>query len=86
MLKRIYVDNFRCLVDFELCFDDIHLFLGPNGSGKSTVFEALRKIQAFVSRAAEVAEIFEPHDLTRFMNSPMQTFELEIEGNGGRYK
>lgn len=86
MLKRIYVDNFRCLVDFELCFDDIHLFLGPNGAGKSTVFEVLRKIQAFVSRAEEVAEVFEPHDLTRFMNSPQQTFELEIEGNGGRYK
>lgn len=48
MLKRIYIDNFQCLVNFELNFDSINLFLGGNGSGKSTVFEVLRKIQTFV--------------------------------------
>ena len=48
MLKRIYIDNFRCLVNFELNVDAINLFLGGNGSGKSTVFEALRKIQNFI--------------------------------------
>ena len=30
MLKRLYVDNFRCLEDFELNFDSINLFLGDN--------------------------------------------------------
>jgi AAA15 family ATPase/GTPase len=48
MLKRIYIDNFRCLVNFELNFDSINLFLGGNGSGKSTVFEALRKLQSLL--------------------------------------
>ena len=49
MLKRIYIDNFRCLVDFELELDEVNLFVGLNGSGKSSVFDLLRKIQGFVS-------------------------------------
>jgi len=86
MLKRIYIDNFRCLVNFDLSVDNINLFLGPNGSGKSTVFEALRKIQAFVTGDDKVNALFEPHDLTGWQTSPIQTFELEISGNGGIYK
>jgi predicted ATPase len=37
MLKRIYVDNFRCLVNFELKLDRVNLLLGRNGTGKTTV-------------------------------------------------
>ena len=44
MLKRIYINNFRCLVNFELKLDGLSLFLGANGSGKSTVFAALLNI------------------------------------------
>ena len=85
MLKRIYIDNFRCLVNFELDFDAINLFLGANGSGKSTVFEVLQKIQAFVSGDSKVEAIFKPADCTRWQTSQIQRFELEILGNGGSY-
>jgi len=86
MLKRIYIDNFRCLVNFELSVDSINLFLGTNGAGKTTVFEVLRKIQAFVSGDGKVDAIFKSVDCTRWQTSPIQSFELEIEGNGGMYK
>jgi predicted ATPase len=86
MLKRIYIDNFRGLVNFELNVDSINLFLGGNGSGKSTVFEALRKIQTFISGDVKVEEIFKASDCTRWQNSPIQKFELEISGNGSHYK
>jgi energy-coupling factor transporter ATP-binding protein EcfA2 len=86
MLKRIYIDNFRCLVNFELDLDSINLFLGSNGAGKSTVFEVLHKIQAFVSGDSKVEEIFKSTDCTRWQTSPIQRFELEILGNGGSYK
>ncbi len=58
MLKRIHIDNFRCLVNFELNFDSINLFLGGNGSGKSTVFEVLRKLQSFILGDAKLEAIF----------------------------
>ena len=86
MLKRIYIDNFRCLVNFELSLDPINLFLGSNGSGKSTIFDVLRKIQTFIGGSDKVMGLFKPADLTRWQTSPIQTFELEIEGNSGTYR
>jgi energy-coupling factor transporter ATP-binding protein EcfA2 len=86
MLKRIYIDNFRCLVNFELQFDSINLFLGENGSGKSTVFDVLQKIQTFAIAGNKANEIFRAWDCTRWQTLPIQSFELEIEVNGGVYK
>ncbi|NES24847.1 MAG: AAA family ATPase [Symploca sp. SIO3E6] len=86
MLKRIYIDNFRCLVNFELNFDSINLFLGANGTGKSTVFEVLQKLQAFISGDSKVEGIFKSVDCTRWQTSQVQRFELEILGNEGCYK
>lgn len=49
MLKRIYINNFRCLVNFELNLESINLFLGANGSGKTTVFDVfIVQINPFV--------------------------------------
>jgi AAA15 family ATPase/GTPase len=86
MLKRIYIDNFRGLVNFEISFDSINLFLGGNGSGKSTVFEALRKIQTFINGDQKIESIFKSSNCTRWQNIPVQKFELEIDGNSGIYK
>jgi AAA15 family ATPase/GTPase len=92
VLKRIYIDNYRCLVNFELKIDSISLFLGKNSSGKTTVFEVLLKIQKFILgdpqngwKYYQVSELFERDCLTRWQNSLIQRFELEIEGNGGVY-
>jgi len=92
MLKRIYINNFRCLVNFELKLDGLSLFLGANGSGKSTVFEVLIKLQKFILGEDfsldnyRVQDLFEKSELTRWQDSPVQNFELELEGNGGIYK
>ncbi|NEQ67886.1 MAG: AAA family ATPase [Symploca sp. SIO2D2] len=89
MLKRIYIDNFRCLVNFEMKFEDhISLFLGANGSGKTTVFEVLRKLRKFIigDGDAKVLQVFPKTDLTRWETRLIQKFELDLEGNGGVYK
>ncbi|MEB3122007.1 MAG: AAA family ATPase [Snowella sp.] len=86
MLKRLYVDNFRCLLDFELNFDSINLFLGDNGAGKSTVFDVLEKLQLLITSGDAVEEIFKQSDFTRWRSNEKQTFELEVSGNNGHYK
>jgi len=92
MLKRIYVNNFRCLVNFELTVAGLNLFMGSNGSGKTTVFEVLRKLQQFIlgdqafQQDYKVSDLFASKDLTRWQKSNIQKFELDIEGNGGIYK
>jgi ABC-type cobalamin/Fe3+-siderophores transport system ATPase subunit len=86
MIKKIYADNFRCLVNFEFSPGPVSLVLGPNGSGKSSVFDLLGKIQRFLDGEAKVTELFPESDLCRWQTARTQTCELELEGNGGVYK
>ena len=68
MLKRIYVNNFRCLVNFELKLDRLNLLLGQNGTGKTSVFDVLHRIQQFVAGNAKVLTVFPSADLTRWLS------------------
>lgn len=86
MIKRIYADNFRCLVNFEFSPGPVSLLLGPNGSGKSSVFDLLAKIQRFIDGEGKVTELFVGSDLCSRQKKKTQTFELELEGNGGVYR
>ena len=86
MLKKMYVDNFRCLVNFELSFDTIDLLLGSNGSGKTAVFDVLRRIQLFLGRKDEMSNLFPAESLTRWQQNPVQHFEIYVSGNGGIYR
>jgi len=85
MLRRIYIDNFRCLVNFELRLDRIALLLGPNGSGKSSLLDALWGVQEFVLEGARVEDAFPPSSLTRWQTLDAQRFELEFEDGEDRY-
>ncbi len=44
MLKRLYVDNFKCLVNFEFKPGAFTLLLGDNGSGKSAVMDVVNRL------------------------------------------
>ncbi len=79
MLTRLYVDNFRCLENFELALEEKNVFLGANGSGKTTVFEVLRRIQALVARSRRVDELFPPEDLSIGRGRREQRVELELQ-------
>lgn len=41
LIKRVRIQNFRCLKDVTIAFDGVTTFIGPNGVGKSTVLRAL---------------------------------------------
>jgi len=41
MIKSIWVDNFKSLVDFELTLEKFTCLVGLNGAGKSTVLQAM---------------------------------------------
>jgi len=78
MLQRLYIDNFHCLVNFELRLGPINLLLGANGSGKSSVFDALRRLQDFLIGGARVHDSFPSRSLTRWDTRSLQSFELEL--------
>src|ERR1039457_814635 len=83
MLTRLYIDNFRCFVDFEFKPARRQLILGANGSGKSSFLDALLFLRQFVTKG----EIFE-HFLaqrTRWLGQSQLTFQLEATLDGSRY-
>ena len=86
MLKRIYVDNFKCLVNFELNLDSKNLFLGTNGVGKSTVLYVLSKLQRFLTRNEKIVDVFPPKEKTLWQQKNIQLFELDVVSNEGLYK
>lgn len=85
MLKRVYVDNFRCLVNFELKLDRVNLLLGGNGTGKTTVFEVLYRLQQFLAGNAKILAVFPGGELTRWQSSTTQRFELELQAGEADY-
>jgi len=74
MLKRLYIDNFRCFVNFEYKPERKQLLLGSNGSGKSSLLEAIRAIKDFIQGAESP---FTQSTRTRWQDSPFQVFEVE---------
>jgi len=79
MLKRVYIDNFRCFVNFELALGQEQLILGLNGSGKSTLLDALRALKTLVTGDAQPDLLFPYSSRTRWQSLPQQTFELQVD-------
>ena len=87
MLRRIYISNFRNLINFECQPNDLCLLLGPNGSGKSSVFDVLTKLRSYIVDNANISDVFPATDFNRWQQDSeiKQVFELDIEANGGLY-
>ncbi|HZB89658.1 MAG TPA: ATP-binding protein [Terracidiphilus sp.] len=74
MLKRLYIDNFRCFVNFEFKPGQKQLLLGPNGSGKSSLLDAILFVKWFIEGGENR---FTQSTLTRWQDRPLQVFEIE---------
>lgn len=83
MIKKLYVHNFRCLVNFEISFDAYGVLCGPNGSGKSSVFDALTIIRDLASGDAVLGgdgpRDIQSLDLCNWLDSGVQEFELHLK-------
>jgi predicted ATPase len=85
MLTRLYVNNFRCMVNFECNFKHTQLILGPNGGGKTTLFDVLAILRDFSVWGHPMDQVLVGFSRTRWQDVPEQTFELDVSGNGGLY-
>ena len=83
MLTRIYVDNFRCFVNFEYKPEMKQLLLGANGSGKSSLLEAIRCVKSFI---AGEENRFTQSTRTRWQNRPLQVIEVDAHLDRNEYK
>lgn len=86
MLKHLYVDNYKCMVNFEFIPAQLNLLLGRNGSGKSTVFEVLAKVRDVALGRSDVLSAFTRTSRTRWDSRPLQTFDIQEAQASGTYK
>ena len=80
MIKRIYVDNYKCLVNFELALEELSLLLGPSGVGKTAVLDVVFALRRLLSGDARLtdADVFPTRTLTRWQSRNLQVFELQV--------
>ena len=86
MLARLYVDNYRCLVNFEFQPTRKQLIIGSNGTGKSTVLDVLSLLRDFSCRGIDCDNRLVGETKTRWQPGvEKQRFELVVDGNGTNY-
>jgi putative AbiEii toxin of type IV toxin-antitoxin system len=85
MLKRIFADNFRALVNFEFRPGSLSLLLGGNGSGKTSVFDVLGKLRDLIVLGLRAGELFTA-TRTVWETREVQRFEIDLDGNDGTFR
>ncbi len=80
MITRLYVDNYKGLVNFELRLQELTLLLGPNGVGKTSVLDMMFALRRLLSGEAKVSDpdIFPTRTLTRWQSRETQVFEVDV--------
>lgn len=89
MITRLYVDNYRCFVNFEWKPGKLALILGDNGAGKTAVLDVVWALRGLVIDEVQLNEAFPESTRTRWGElRPDQTFELDVllGGNVLRYR
>jgi len=81
MIKRLYVDNYKCLVNFELQLEELTLLLGPNGVGKTAVLDVIFALRELLAGTRKVTDknVFPSATLTRWQSRAVQVFEVDVE-------
>lgn len=84
MLERLEVDNYKCLVGFEIDLDELTLLLGVNGTGKSSVLDVVLAIRQLLSGGCRVtdATVFPASTLTRWDDGRRQSVEMRVRLGG----
>jgi len=80
VITRLYVDNYKSLVNFEIKLAELTLLLGPNGVGKTSVLDVMFALRQLLSGIAKVTDpdVFPTSRLTRWQKRDVQVFELDV--------
>ena len=88
MLTRLYADNYKCFVNFEMRFGDATLLLGTNGAGKSSVLDVVYRLKQLLVGGRPVGdrEAFPASTRNLWAERELQTIALEAELDGERFE
>jgi predicted ATPase len=88
MIKKLYVNNFKCLQNFELDLNNLNsiFLLGKNGSGKTTIFEVLEIFQKIGQGITSLQELISVESFSFGNQKAPVHFEIEVELNNQTFK
>ncbi len=93
MVTKLYVNNFRSLVAFNIEFNTMNVLCGVNGAGKSSVFDAIQFVSLlatgncfFGEESDDNGRTISKLDFTNWINSSTQEFEIELKYNNSTFK
>ncbi len=84
MITELYIDNFRCLVNFEISLARNQLWLGANGTGKSSVLDVMRSLRNMMT-GGDVGDNFPTDGLTKWQSKCEQVFRVTAQLGTDRY-
>lgn len=81
MLKSMYVDNYKRMVNFSINFESLTVLVGSNGMGKTSLVDVLYAIRRILSGDAKVTDpsVFPSSTLTRWQGRSIQVFVLKVD-------
>ena len=84
VIERVYIHNYKCLVNFDLKLQETVLLLGPNGVGKTAVLDVMFGLRKLLDGEAKITDrvAFHPSTLTRWQARREQVFEIEATIGG----
>lgn len=84
MFKRLYIDNYKCLVNLELPLRELTLLVGTNGTGKTSILDVVFALRRILSGEVRITDrgVFPSSTLTRWQSRGLQTFEIEVSLGG----
>ena len=79
VIERVYIHNYKCLVNFELALQETVLLLGANGVGKTAVLDVMFGLRKLLDGEAKITDrvAFHPSTLTRWQALREQVFAIE---------
>jgi predicted ATPase len=87
MITKLYVDNYKTLVDFTVEFQPLTLIVGANGAGKSAITEVLNAIILFARGKSDLKTIFSKETLSNFSSGRLsQTVRVFFKINDNEYE
>lgn len=81
VINHIYVENYKCLVDFDLRLESTTLLLGANGAGKTAVLDVVYGLRKLLAGEVKITDptAFPPTTLTRWQTHRHQQFRLQAQ-------